>query len=509
MKIYLFLLFFLSTYTNILLGKEIETYYLVRSNTTLYNTPSYTNKSYNDFIKSKVPKLLNEIEVADLIPKRLAFLLKGERVKKIGDSFRSYSGEDFIYVEYIKDQANKGKTKTYGWISKQSLKVSLRSPRKKVLNKTENLPIIQNEEGCDDSHSQIVRGTFELKNLKIMSNFIDYTKVNPNPFRSLSEIKKYTAKFSKDCLKKYSTAFNNEYAHYINEAAIVFEVPVTLLACSLFVESQWKSNARSHTGARGVGQFIQSTSHLVSTIIKSNKYSQKKLNRHKSDIQKYEKRTLENKKLKAAGKKPLKITFRMSEDYAYGKNELYNYSLSMKWSRYFKKLQSFKPFMSNSKYANKAPTVFSHDVGTQLAPNAIGAAALYYRYIIDFTGREAPRFDLKNDQQLNAFVVSIGGAYNRGHGSLANYVRRSGKQNPDAWRAFLAHAKETRKHMINIHNCMNADPYAAQVEHVIVNINGKKKTKIVDQRACKKLWSNKLKKKRKKKKIGNKGRIKS
>ncbi len=227
-----------------------------------------------------------------------------------------------------------------------------------------------------------------------------------------------------------------EYERYIKAAAREFGIPLTLFTCLLFRESRFNKNARSRSGALGLGQFTGSGASFVANVLTSGRLAERK------------KKTCLDKE-KAKSEKSLED--RKNCDLADIKQG--NLELTASWNSYFSAISD-----SSGKGKMVAPLTFSKNLARQPIP-AIGAAALYLRYIIDQLQEQVEKTSSPNqpaippEKNLSLLLTAVG-AYNFGHNGALSLAEKTASNDATEWVKSLKNAKlETSKHIESIANC--------------------------------------------------------
>lgn len=227
-----------------------------------------------------------------------------------------------------------------------------------------------------------------------------------------------------------------EYERYIKAAAREFEIPLTLFTCLLFRESRFNKNAVSASHAVGLGQFTGSGASFVANVLTSGRLAERK------------KRTCLDKE-KAKSEKSLED--RKNCDLADIKQG--NLELTAKWNSYFSAIAA-----SSGKDKIVAPQTFSKNLARQPIP-AIGAAALYLRYIIDQLQEQVEKTSSPNqpaippEKNLSLLLTAVG-AYNFGHNGALSLAEKTASNDAAEWVKSLKNSKlETSNHIESIANC--------------------------------------------------------
>jgi soluble lytic murein transglycosylase-like protein len=268
---------------------------------------------------------------------------------------------------------------------------------------------------------------------KIVTTFVGGIGQRAQTLRPLNELEAWMERFRGGCrdtdLEKYYT----EYKGYIELAAEEFDLPVQFLTCVLFKESKFDKNAESHTGAEGLGQFIDDTQATVDTIVGRVKTSEAKRDEHRELLD----RLIEKRK-----------TDRLSEqeqkDLTFISSRVQQYDLADRWESYFKKAES--RFGISEKYDQPVvPERFTRR-GVDTPPNAIGASALYLRYLMD---KVSNRIDApKEDKNM---LLAAAASYNRGAGKI---IPRINEVDPSKWVEVMSYEPEVTSYLGSMQNCL-------------------------------------------------------
>jgi hypothetical protein len=225
-----------------------------------------------------------------------------------------------------------------------------------------------------------------------------------------------------------------EYMKLIEAAAREFDFPTAFLACLIFRESAgFDPNAKSSAGAQGLGQFLGVTAKFVNGIIRSG-------NLDRDDELRFKKIYIDRKSDK--------------EEKVWAESVLRNFELARRWKAYFARLNA-----QNLTTLKQAPEGFT--IADARSPQkAIGAAALYLRFIFEFmddelNSRGKLNLGSRNEPKPDTLLV-VGGAYNMGHGAAVKRLSKTAASLP-AWHQRLRRSnRETQNHMDSIQNCMQA-----------------------------------------------------
>lgn len=283
--------------------------------------------------------------------------------------------------------------------------------------------------------------------------------VKPKIFKDEGELIRYITCYDDPTKPEYTENFK-KFLPMINLAAREFGVSPTMLTCLLFRESKFDPNAVSETGAVGLGQFLSGTTNTISNLIASAKMSQKEVDRLHSVFQvpapELPKKLAANSSQMSEYKRRLR---RWESERMYASVRLSNRGFGMLWFQYLSSLRS-------QKIAPKQKDVRAFDVSAARTPAlAIGAAALYVRYLHDMM---AQNIDVEPDDSLSPqaladhevqLQIAVAGIYNLGEGTAINAMKRAKKQNPMGWRASIASVEsngrlEAKGHMDSIERCV-------------------------------------------------------
>ncbi|CAN5474035.1 hypothetical protein BH10BDE1_BH10BDE1_26110 [soil metagenome] len=260
-------------------------------------------------------------------------------------------------------------------------------------------------------------------------------------FKSRDELRRYLECYSTE--KGRYDKIQKDYLPIIESAAKEFEVPQTLLACLIFRESRFDINARSSTGAMGLGQHLKGTMQYLTQLLKPMDAST--LKRSTDDI------VLSEQELAAKNGNSLG---QAKKDRALAKTRLTNRLHTIGWESYFANLDKRKM------HSGPVPRVISP--ATIKDPRiAIGATAMYLKMILyDF--RESLDLDLRvsnhDKQQPNYhLLLAAAGAYNMGPGAAIKILGPIEPPDREKWVAALAHSnEETAKHILSIQRCIES-----------------------------------------------------
>lgn len=302
----------------------------------------------------------------------------------------------------------------------------------------------ESESGLIDQVVNIYHGLLrgpKKTNLQSSSKF--------DPYKTDAELDAYFYRFRKNCSDETYSAFIKEYKKYIQIAAKHFDIPFPILACLIFRESRFDPLAKSDVGAFGLGQFMPHTKEHISRILSDGK---KLTSSQLTDFESYQIKVNLGETL----------TSRERRDHSYYSKKASLHALQARWRNYFAELQS-DPEYKKSPYAKyKTPTAFT-ETGARLPPMAIGATALYVRYLLKNGVGGAPSPGDKNDPLV---YIALTGAYNMGLGTALRLTRKMEAHSAQNWIDALSKIKESRFHMESIRRCMAKNETAGPVAGV-------------------------------------------
>jgi hypothetical protein len=267
---------------------------------------------------------------------------------------------------------------------------------------------------------------------KLAAEALDAQKALEPKLKSKTELLGYITCFETDPENRHAY-FN--YREYIKTAAQTFGVNEVFLTCLIMRESRFDKSRVSPAGAKGLAQLMPDTIDFVNTLASPNPKTQDELARLQ----------------KIADNDSGKVTLR---DQRYAFSILNSFTLSNMWQTYLRALKSNG--VAKSRISNLSGFTANDVANPKMA---IGAAAIYARYIIDLlqntlnsdgsvdTGsHETPHFK---------FLSTVGALYNRGHGLAARVLVGINPPTPAAWTQALGKGNdETARHITAIENCM-------------------------------------------------------
>lgn len=280
-----------------------------------------------------------------------------------------------------------------------------------------------------------------------------------------------------------------EFMPLIESSAKSFNIPTTLLACLIFRESRFDVNARSSTGAMGLGQHLSGTMKHITDILRPGKEE-------------------DTKKLLEIANTPIaeriadkKVTAAMAQkDLNYAKTVLRDREFRLKWEEHFKnqnekkcrsesrkkpeppktvaaakpaKTTSTKPaaptkpakaLSEEQRYERCLESSIPRNVNPGNISNpkiAIAASAMYLQMIlVDF--QRALDVDIKttNSDSQNPnydLLLTAAGAYNMGPGAAIKILSPIEPPDRKKWvEALMKSNEETAGHVASIRNCIQS-----------------------------------------------------
>lgn len=258
-----------------------------------------------------------------------------------------------------------------------------------------------------------------------------------NPFKSEGDLRKYF-----DCYVVEPGRFKivvDQYMPLISQASKDFDIPQTLLACLIFRESRFNVDAKSPTGAIGLGQHLRGTMADISRVIDDDFNDIPKLQAlHNSLSQRPE----------------TSLTAQELKDLRYAKTRMTGAVQAEQWKSYFKNLSAKKL------HKGAAPKV----VSTKTIKNpsiAIGATAFYLQSIlIHFKKTLDPTLSLAqsdSDKRNYDALLAAAGAYNMGPGAASGMLESIRPPSAKKWIERLKKSnEETAGHILSIQNCLSS-----------------------------------------------------
>lgn len=273
-----------------------------------------------------------------------------------------------------------------------------------------------------------------------------------------------------------------EYMPLIAEAARAFELPKTVLACLIFRESRFDINARSHSGAIGLGQHLTGTMEHISDILKPSR---------EKDTEKLLEITKSTAKESAAENKTTLAQAR--KDLAYANTILKDRSYRLRWEQMFKDRNASKceaqskkslpaPKPKKDKKGNPIPPVATkapsyedryeaclnaavpRSVNRSTIKNpaiAIGATAMYLHMIINefkhSLDSDIRVGNLESQGPNYDILLAAAGAYNMGPGAAIKILSPIEPPDREKWvQALMKSNEETAGHVASIRNCIES-----------------------------------------------------
>lgn len=265
--------------------------------------------------------------------------------------------------------------------------------------------------------------------------------------KSEGELRRYL-----ECYSPTDAIFDDidkTYLPLIESAARTYGVPKALLACLIFAESKFRTGAKSHTGAFGLGQHTKGTAKHITTLLKPR--SAKKI---------AEDYKLANSSDEDAAKERKESVGVAREGIRVAKIKVMNRGFAVKWDEYYADLKR------RGLHKGEAPQVVNRDALLDPAV-AIGASGLYLHMMMTHLKTSLDSDIIVGNRRDNDWNVEIllvaAGAYNMGPGA-ASYVL-SPIEPPDrkAWaQALMKSNEETAKYIITIRNCISSGASGSQ-----------------------------------------------
>jgi hypothetical protein len=256
------------------------------------------------------------------------------------------------------------------------------------------------------------------------------------PFKSEGDLRKYL-----DCYvvePGRMKIVSETYLPLIAQAAKDFDIPQTLLACLIFRESRFDINARSQSGAIGLGQHLRGTMADISRVIGDDF----------SDIPKLQ--AIHN----SLSGRETSLSVQDLKDMRYAKTRMMGATQAAQWNNYFASL--------TSKRLHKGPPPKVVSTKTITTPSiAIGATAFYLQSIlIHFQKTLDPSLSLEQsdkDSRNYDALLAAAGAYNMGPGAASGMLEDIRPPNPKKWIEKLKKSnEETAGHILSIQNCLSS-----------------------------------------------------
>lgn len=231
----------------------------------------------------------------------------------------------------------------------------------------------------------------------------------------------------------------DKYLPLIAQAAKDFDIPQTLLACLIFRESRFNINARSGSGAIGLGQHLRGTMADVTRVIGDDFGDIPKLQALHKELSERPEASLSSQELK---------------DMRYAKTRMMGATQAAQWKNYYSNLAS--------KRLHKGPAPKVVSTKTITTPSiAIGATAFYLQSIlIHFQKTLDPTLSLEqSDKDTRNYdaLLAAAGAYNMGPGAASGMLENIRPPNPKKWIERLKKSnEETAGHILSIQNCLSS-----------------------------------------------------
>ena len=303
-------------------------------------------------------------------------------------------------------------------------------------------------------------------------------------FKSEGELRRYIECYLVEPGRYEKVA--KEYMPIIQASARSFNIPTTLLACLIFRESRFDINARSSTGAIGLGQHLTGTMKHITDILQTSK---------ERDTEKLLEIVNTPMSERIASKK---VTAAMAQkDLNYAKTVLRDREFRLKWEEHFKttnetkcrtestkKTEPAKPAATTknakpkpAKVATPAKVLSAEEkyeaclsksiprvvnTGNIKDPKiAIAASAMYLQMIlVDFQRVLDTDIRTENGDGQNPnydLLLAAAGAYNMGPGAAANILGPIEPPDRKKWvEALMKSNEETAGHVASIRNCIQS-----------------------------------------------------
>jgi hypothetical protein len=265
-------------------------------------------------------------------------------------------------------------------------------------------------------------------------------KITPKPavvpFKSEGDLRKYL-----DCYvvePGRMKIVTEQYLPLIAQAAKDFDIPKTLLACLIFRESRFDINARSGTGAIGLGQHLRGTMADISRVVGDDFSDLPKLQALHSSL----------------SSRDSSLSAQELKDMRYARTRIMGATQAAQWKNYFTNLSSLK--------LHKGPPPKVVSTKTITTPSiAIGATAFYLQSIlIHFQKTLDPTLSLEQsdkDSRNYDALLAAAGAYNMGPGAASGMLEEIRPPNPKKWIERLKKSnEETAGHIQSIQNCLSS-----------------------------------------------------
>lgn len=261
-------------------------------------------------------------------------------------------------------------------------------------------------------------------------------KASAVPFKSEGDLRKYL-----DCYvvePGRMKIVTEKYLPLIAQAAKDFDIPQTLLACLIFRESRFDINARSGSGAIGLGQHLRGTMADISRVVGDDF----------SDVPKLQ--ALHD----SMSGRESGLSTQELKDMRYAKARMMGATQLAQWKNYFENL--------SAKELHKGPSPKVVSTKTITTPSiAIGATAFYLQSIlIHFQKTLDPTLSLEqSDKDARNYdaLLAAAGAYNMGPGAASGMLEDIRPPNPKKWIERLKKSnQETAGHILSIQNCLTS-----------------------------------------------------
>lgn len=240
------------------------------------------------------------------------------------------------------------------------------------------------------------------------------------------------------CYKVGQGRLTSDQKRAINLSAEHFGIPEALLACFLFVESRFNSDAKSPEGAQGFAQITPDTLVTIKTL---NSHPEKQIQKDCMETQ-----------------------VSTQENYAYCYQIQRREAFARGWDRLAKKFKS-SGLIKNTRIA--------FNVKSSISSIAMGAM-LYSFFYREIEGQMKAQVKTPADQ-LKIFKLALA-AYNRGPDVVSDEIERlGGKPKLDRLLADVTNIPETESHVGGVGRCMERE-----------NFGGPTRSEIGGAAACKK-----------------------
>lgn len=245
---------------------------------------------------------------------------------------------------------------------------------------------------------------------RVISEFTSHSQ----KMKTIGEFEFFNNRCHPSGFRGANKTYDNYFKHLVQAASLANpDVPEVVLSCVLKKETNWRSNAVSHTGARGAGQQIGANRKFIRRLLRSNPKYQRVMHRYLND--------------------PI--------------------------------VQTMYSNPTESAACRRDKNFASEEIDSFCPIESIIAASIYLDVIREeafaASGARPPEW-VKGDRKLNTWIT-IATGYNAGNGTISNAIQAT--KNVSRWRGSLLEyirkkqyrEKEITDYLGGITNCLERD----------------------------------------------------